>query len=66
MLHEYYLCASVVGTDVTTMERVVHIGVLYTREALFQETGRAGQNKSSATSALYFNSYDVSQRKKAL
>lgn len=55
-----------VGTDVTTMERVVHIGVLYTREALFQETGRAGQNKSSATSALYFNSYDISQRKKAL
>ena len=55
-----------VGIDVPTVERVVHIGVPYTMEDFFQETGRAGRNGNNATSLLYYNSYDISKGKKAL
>ena len=55
-----------VGIDVSTVERVIHIGVPYTMEEFFQETGRAGRNGKQANSTLYFNSYDISQGKKAL
>ena len=46
-----------VGIDVPTVERVIHIGVPYTMEEFFQETGRAGRNGSQAISTVYFNSY---------
>lgn len=55
-----------VGIDVSNVERVVHIGVPYTMEEFFQETGRAGRNGKQAESVLYYNSYDISKRKKAL
>lgn len=55
-----------VGIDVPTVERVVHIGVPYTMEEFFQETGRAGRNGNHAESVLYYNSYDISKGKKAL
>jgi len=55
-----------VGIDVPTVERVILIGVPYTMEDFFQETGRAGRNGNSAMSVLYYNSYDTSKGKKAL
>jgi len=55
-----------VGIDVSTVERVIHIGVPYTMEEFFQETGRAGRNGKPAQSVLYFNSYDISRGKKPL
>lgn len=55
-----------VGIDVPTVERVIHIGVPYTMEEFFQETGRAGRNGSQAISTVYFNSYDISKGKRAL
>ena len=55
-----------VGIDVSTVERVIHIGVPYTMEEFFQETGRAGRDGKPAQSVLYFNSYDISRGKKPL
>ena len=55
-----------VGIDVSSVERVVHIGVPYTMEEFFQETGRAGRNGKQAESVLYYNSYDISRGKKSL
>ncbi|KAK2554931.1 RecQ-like DNA helicase blm-1, partial [Acropora cervicornis] len=37
-----------VGMDVPTVERVIHIGIPYTMEDFFQETGRARRNGNSA------------------
>ena len=55
-----------VGIDVPTVERVIHIGVPYTMEEFFQETGRAGRNGIQAISTVCFNSYDISKGKRAL
>ena len=55
-----------VGINVPTVERVIHIGVPYTMEKFFQETGRAGRNGSQTISTVYFNSYDISKAKRAL
>lgn len=55
-----------VGVDVSNVQRVIHIGIPYTMEEFFQETGRAGRNGKQAESMLYFNSYDISRGKKAL
>ena len=55
-----------VGIDVPKVEKVIHIGIPYTVEDFFQETGRAGRNGNSAMSVLYYNSYDISKGKKAL
>lgn len=55
-----------VGIDVSNVKRVVHIGVPYTMEEFFQETGRAGRNGQQADFVLHYNSYDVSRSKKAL
>ena len=48
-----------VGIDVPTVERVIHIGIPYTMEDFFQETGQAGRNGNSGMSVLYCNSYDI-------
>ena len=42
-----------------------HIGIPYTMEDFFQETGQTGRNGNSAVSVLYYNSYDISKGKKA-
>lgn len=55
-----------VGIDVSNVERVIHIGVPYTMEEFFQETGRAGRNGKQAEAIMYYNSYDISRGKKAL
>ena len=55
-----------VGIDVPAVESVVHIGVPYTMEDFFQETGHAGRNGSQAISTVYFNSYDISKGKRTL
>ena len=45
---------------------MIHIGIPYTMEDFFQETGRAGRNGNSSMSVLYYNSYDISKGKKTL
>lgn len=44
-----------IGIDAPTVERVMHIGVPYTMEEFFQETGRTGRKGSQAISTVYFN-----------
>lgn len=41
-------------TDVPTVERMIHIGIPYTMEKFFRETGRPGRNGNHAVLLIFF------------
>ncbi len=55
-----------IGVDLKDIRRIIHIGVPYTMEEYFQEIGRAGRDGLSSTASLYYNSYDLSKRRKEM
>jgi superfamily II DNA helicase RecQ len=48
-----------IGVDVHDIRWIIHIGVPGIIEEYFQEAGRCGRDGLSASSTIYYNSYDL-------
>ena len=51
------------GIDIRCIQKFIHVTPLYTIQAYFQETGRAGRDGESATAILYYNNWDIAKNK---
>ncbi|CAB3987770.1 DNA helicase [Paramuricea clavata] len=62
----YVSMAFGIGVDLKDIRRVIHIGVPYSMEEYFQEIGRGGRDGLPSTATLYYNSHDLSKRRKEM
>ena len=52
-----------IGIDIQNIRFVIHIGVPHTIDEFSQEAGRCGRDGLPASSAIYYNNYDISPRR---